>query len=735
MNRDPDFLLSSTIRSARDSASLELHLNRPSFAQLRTIPDEVFELENLKVLSVCGWDDQQTGITEIAQGIARLRNLEMLILSNNQIETLPDELFELVSLKRLYLDGNRIATLSSGIAKLKNLVTLDLAKNRLTVLPPRLGEMQSLENLILHDNLLRELPFEIGLLGNLKWLSLRGNDFANIPLEILTQSTHGIRNYCKQVLREQTVRLNEAKLLIVGEGGVGKTCLTKRIVHDSYQSSEPTTEGIDISKWRILTELTKNFRVNIWDFGGQEIYHSTHQFFLTRRSLYLFVWTARSDEINFDYWLNIVSLLSDSSPIIVVQNKADERTKMLDEHFIQENFPNVIAFHQVSAMNGTGMKELRTRIATEIASLDHVGNVLPKVWVEIRDHLENLAQNCIEYREYKEICALYYLDDDKAKFLSQYYHDVGVFLHFQDNPILKDILFLKPEWATNAVYRIIDEEVVIKSFGRFDFDQLKTIWSEYPEENHLHLVELMKKFELCFEVPNTQEYIIPELLKPSSPSFYWSYDKNLRFEYHYEFMPSGILTRLIVISHHLIHEGVYWKNGVVFERENTKALVTSDPFNRKLQLWIDGIHRKELLSILREKIDYIHTTLNHPATKQMVRCICTECINHDTPFFYSYATVKNFVGKDKKTIQCSVSAENVSIELLLGGIEGRTTIEEEILDILRGMKGRYEDEEGLIREASRIIEIHPNFMGIGLNINELLKKLVPKVRAKTKEES
>jgi len=92
---------------------------------------------------------------------------------------------------------------------------------------------------------------------------------------------------------------------------------------------------------------------------------------------------------------------------------------MLDEHFIQENFPNVIAFHQVSAMNGLGMKELRTRIATEIVSLDHVGNVLPKVWVEIRDHLENLAQNCIEYREYKEICALYNLDDDKAKFLGQ----------------------------------------------------------------------------------------------------------------------------------------------------------------------------------------------------------------------------------------------------------------------------------------------------------------------------
>jgi len=189
--------------------------------ELRTIPNEVFELENLKVFECVRLGHQQTGLRRSLK-YRKARNLEMLILSNNQIESLPDELFELVSLKRLYLDGNRIATLSSGIAKLKNLVTLDLAKNRLTVLPPRLGEMQSLENLILHDNLLRELPFEIGLLGNLKWLSLRGNDLANIPLEILTQSTDGIRNYCKQVLPRATVRLNEAKLLIVGEGGLGR---------------------------------------------------------------------------------------------------------------------------------------------------------------------------------------------------------------------------------------------------------------------------------------------------------------------------------------------------------------------------------------------------------------------------------------------------------------------------------------------------------------------------------
>jgi GTPase SAR1 family protein len=43
----------------------------------------------------------------------------------------------------------------------------------------------------------------------------------------------------------------------------------------------------------------KNFRVNIWDFGGQEIYHQTHQFFLTERSLYALVADTRTENTDF----------------------------------------------------------------------------------------------------------------------------------------------------------------------------------------------------------------------------------------------------------------------------------------------------------------------------------------------------------------------------------------------------------------------------------------------------
>ena len=78
-------------------------------------------------------------------------------------------------------------------------------------------------------------------------------------------------------------------MLIVGEGGAGKTSLLRRL----YQPDQPlptekeTTKGISIHRHEFPLKNGRRFRLNVWDFGGQEIYHATHQFFLTRRSLYL----------------------------------------------------------------------------------------------------------------------------------------------------------------------------------------------------------------------------------------------------------------------------------------------------------------------------------------------------------------------------------------------------------------------------------------------------------------
>ncbi|CAN2041548.1 hypothetical protein GMMP15_530006 [Candidatus Magnetomoraceae bacterium gMMP-15] len=118
------------------------------------------------------------------------------------------------------------------------------------------------------------------------------------------------------------------------------------------------------------------------------------------------MWEARKDEHQtaFDYWLHVVKLLSDSSPVIVVLNKVDERIKMLDENSLQRSFKNIVTFHKVSATEKIGINGLIENIKNEITKLSHVGDKLPKVWANIKKELENLDKNHISYSEYKNIC-------------------------------------------------------------------------------------------------------------------------------------------------------------------------------------------------------------------------------------------------------------------------------------------------------------------------------------------
>jgi len=678
----------SSVKNLKNLTKLDLNDNQISdisclkgLTNLTTLGlsfNQISDISRLKGLTnLTTLDLSYNQISDISS-LKDLKNLTRLDLNNNQIS----DIFAIKNLKnltKLDLNYNQISDISS-LKDLKNLTRLDLDNNQITDIYA-VNDLTNLTTLDLGHNRVKKIPKELlDIKIEILWknnffmegLNLYGNPLELPPLEIVTQGKKSIRNYFESIEKE-TSRVFEAKLLVVGEGGVGKTCLMKRLMfpEKGINQSELTTEGIDINQWIIQTAKANNFRINFWDFGGQEIYHATHQFFLTKRSLYLFVWDARTDDslTSFDYWLNVVRLLSDNSPVIVVLNKIDERIRSIDEHSIQTKFNNIVAFDKVSALKSIGIEGLTSTIREHITELPHVGDILPTVWIDIRKKLESLDKDFISYDAYKAICSRFDLDEQKAEHLSRYYHDLGVFLYFQDNPVLREIVFLKPDWATNAVYKLIDTKEIQKVDGKFHFDQLKKIWSDYPQDKYAHLLELMKKFELCFRIPRTQTYIVPELLSPGKPDFEWDYTDNLRFEYRYEFMPAGIITRFIVRTHDIIEKDIYWKNGVVLQRENTEALVVSEQLNRKIRIWVRGENRKELLAIIRREIDYIHETLNKPDVKQMIPCICKECKQNPEPYFHNYEDLLKAKQKGKRQIECKESFESISIDELFGEYE------------------------------------------------------------------
>jgi hypothetical protein len=342
-------------------------------------------------------------------------------------------------------------------------------------------------------------------------------------------------------------------------------------------------------------------------------------------------------------------------------NKCDERIKTIDEASLSDKFTNIISFHKVSAFTGTGIDLLKTNIKESILNLKHIGDVLPKSWQDIRNFLEKLNRDYISYEDYIHICNKFGLTEEKACFLSQYYHDLGVFLHFSDNPLLKQIIFLNPELATNAVYKLVDTKHVIESFGCFSFGDLKSIWKDYPEPKHIYILELMKKFELCFQLSDTEKFIIPELLNTNKPQIEWDDTDNLQFTYCYEFMPAGIITRFIVRTHNYNTTEIYWKNGLILSREGTHALIISEPLNRRIKIKIKGNEKQALLSIIRKELDYIHKTLNNPQHIAQISCSCSFCLNSVEPYMHDFDYLIKAKANGKWAVDCKNSFDNVRI--------------------------------------------------------------------------
>ena len=402
--------LPSEIGQLQSLTSLNLYDN-----QLTSLPPEIGQLQSLTALHLDG-----NQLTSLPPEIGQLQSLTALKLMNNQLTSIPPEIGQLQNLKTMYLHFNELSTLPPEIGNLQNLSDLTLYINLLSTLPPEIGRLKRLLDLNLDYNQLSTLPSEIGKLHNLKQLDLGRNQLSTLPseikqlknLEYLTLSGNNLpippeilkktnepatilNYYFQHVDAKERRPLNEAKMLLVGQGSVGKTSLVKRLIEDKFDRDEKKTEGINICDWSI-----GDIKLNIWDFGGQEIMHATHQFFLTKRSLYLLVLNARQDEYDnrIEYWLKLIESFSGDSPVIVVVNKCDdEKLPDFAEQALQSKYKIIKSFVYTSAESGKGRQELIDKIGELVGKLEHVQDELPLSWFNVKSKLEDLRKDKRDY--------------------------------------------------------------------------------------------------------------------------------------------------------------------------------------------------------------------------------------------------------------------------------------------------------------------------------------------------
>jgi internalin A len=618
------------------------------------LPGWVRGLRSLATLGVV-----DTGINELPEWLGDLTNIKELFAQRNQLTVLPESIGALSLMDRMYLSENRINKLPECIGQLNRLRRLLLDSNQIKLLPKSIGQLKALQELDLSRNRLRRIGRGLNQLPLLKMLFLHENPGLRLPPEILgptalearvgkageqiaAAKTKDILSYLAQIATRRDRPFSEAKLLLVGQGGVGKTSLVRYLVHNQKaQAAERITEGIRRETWsrRVRhpsSHKSHDVRLNVWDFGGQEIMHATHQFFLTKRSLYLLVLDARTTdaENNIYYWLKMIQSFGGEAPVIVVVNKADESIELeLNETRLRKDFaPNLRGFCRVSCREGTGIAELRKAIDGEIALLQHVFDPVPMGYIDVKDRLGAWAEtkNYISLSSYEQLCSTAGLARESCQPLLRFLHDLGVVLNFDDPDDaydLHDTNVLNPEWVTDAVYRIITNPALRESRGvllRTQLPQLLNNKKRFPASRHDFIIDIMRKFELCFDFPDASgdRFLVPERLDKIEPDVGWNEDASLNLQIRYNVLPPGLVCRLIVKMHKYLRDPspMYWRYGAVLYVYGNRCLVRGSVEDRRIYIAVQGAEetRREALLLIRGMFDEIHRTIKGLETVELV---------------------------------------------------------------------------------------------------------------------
>ena len=158
------------------------------------------------------------------------------------------------------------------------------------------------------------------------------------------------------------------KMIVIGDAGVGKSCLTGRAIKDKFDTDYSPTVGFEFLTFSTKID-NKIIKLQIWDTCGQEVYRSLITNFYRNASLAMMVYSIDSREsfLHINQWLKEIKIHSHPDvKIILIGNKSDleDNRKVTYEEaqkFKDEN--QLLYFGETSAKTGLNAKEVFTEAA------------------------------------------------------------------------------------------------------------------------------------------------------------------------------------------------------------------------------------------------------------------------------------------------------------------------------------------------------------------------------------
>ncbi|HAK76392.1 MAG TPA: hypothetical protein DCM71_05675, partial [Runella sp.] len=574
------------------------------------------------------------------------------------------------------------------------------------------------------------------------YIDLANNPLQSPPTHIVQQGREAMLQWWERKGREGVKPLNEVRVLFLGWGNAGKTSVMRRVLgQEPTQGDEDSTHGINLVPWQVKTQSEQNVKVNLWDFGGQEIQHHTHQFFLAEDCIYVVVVNNREND-EPRYWLEYIRTMANAAPTILLFNKADQARNtqhnvaelMRDYPFIKHSF-EIVAARPKSDLRAEKQvyyqenvaafcTALRTQIETHpfVATEKYpTTTFIVKEWVEAETQL---GKNHISKKAFRMACESRGVNEIEQNSWLDIFKKIGVITYIVQNLHLDKLLILNPEWMTFAVYRILLHPKTKALQGIISKNDLRELLYQddtdqeafrkkyrYEDEDFGSIIEIMKEYKLCY-THDTHTLMIPSAFPNNynSPLEERTDGLNLKVSFK-KFLPPSIVNTLIVelMSQQKIRKS--WASGmeVVDKELQTEALVKFSNFEREIIIKVFGEHPRELLTLVRHEIKNIKRTFSD--TLEMDELVP---IPNKKAQWASYKTLLNLESKGKQYFQ-DLDGDDHSVKLLLENIE---TPQQTQHSLSQSFTHRHE-----FRFSFRFSQVQPQLEAIRKGLEELLPQL------------
>jgi Leucine-rich repeat (LRR) protein len=649
--------------------------------ELRTLPDWINDLPWLRQLAV---DDNL--LTELPRSLGGLKRLGYLSFNDNRVVELQATIGQLDSLTSLSASNNAIAWVDPLLTLPSQLTQIFLDRNDIQAVPESASALTHLRILHINNNELRSVPDWLLDLPRLSFIEVGGNPLTTPPPEIAAMGTSAILDFM-QTFRAGTAEQWISKLLVVGEGGVGKTSLIKNLIHEPFDPAESTTHGIRIFDYRLAHPERPDVEMELrtWDFGGQEIYHATHQFFLTDRSLFLLLWNSRFgwEQGRLRYWLDIIAARAPEAPILLVatHSASNERPVDLPLEDLRREYPQIAASTAIDNKTEDGLAALSGLIADCAATLPLMGKRWPTSWLAATRAVDALPAKYVTPLQLWQAMAAGGLHvPEVQRYIAGTLHLIGSILYHMDDPELSETVILRPEWVNAYISRVLDSPEVERRHGLLNRSHLDELWSDLDHGMRDHFLRMMAEYDLSYRTESengSDVALVVERLPWNAPAGYeerWNLvppggvsEHEIRMIYQLNTTPPGIPTWFIARSHRFTTD-THWRSGALLAHPDGRhrALIRVDRHRNEVELAVRGPSPATFFAVLNEGLNFTLDRYPGLSIKRMVPCNCaTGCTE-----LYEYEDLQRRLERTppRTEIECRKSGADVYVPRLLLGI-------------------------------------------------------------------